>query len=136
VLAQHRIKVEKDYGQLPPISAVKGNLAQVFINLITNACHAMQPGGQVTLTTRREASEVVVRVRDTGSGIEPANLEKIFEPFFTTKAEGKGTGLGLSIVHGIVEKHGGVIQVESQVGEGTTFVVKLPALASGNEPRK
>jgi PAS domain S-box-containing protein len=133
VLSQHGIKVEKDYGELPPISAVKGNLAQVFINLITNACHATQPGGSVTLTTRREASEVVVRVRDTGSGIDPANLEKIFEPFFTTKAEGKGTGLGLSIVHGIVEKHGGVIQVESRLGEGTTFIVKLPVPVG--EPR-
>jgi len=133
VLSQHRIKVEKDYGELPPISAVKGNLAQVFINLITNACHATQPGGSVTLSTRREASEVVVRVRDTGSGIDPANLEKIFEPFFTTKAEGKGTGLGLSIVHGIVEKHGGVIQVESRLGEGTTFIVKLPVPVG--EPR-
>jgi len=126
VLAQHRIRVEKEYGELPPISAVKGNLAQVFINLITNACHAMQPGGTVTLRTRVEEAEVVVRVRDTGSGIEPRYLDKIFEPFFTTKSDGKGTGLGLSIVLGIVEKHGGAIQVESTVGVGTTFIVRLP----------
>ncbi|MGZ3458152.1 MAG: ATP-binding protein, partial [Archangium sp.] len=126
VVAQAKVAVERDYGELPPLSAVPANLEQVFVNLVTNACHAMQPGGQVSLRTRREGREAVVWVKDTGSGIAPANLSRIFEPFFTTKTEGKGTGLGLSIVQRIVEKHGGRLSVESELGRGTTFTVRLP----------
>jgi PAS domain S-box-containing protein len=126
VVAQSKVSVVRDYGELPPLSAVRANLVQVFVNLITNACHAMRAGGQVSLRTRREGREAVVWVRDTGSGIEPSHLSRIFEPFFTTKAEGKGTGLGLSIVQRIVEKHGGCLSVESQLGQGTTFTVRLP----------
>jgi two-component system NtrC family sensor kinase len=126
VVAQSKVSVTRDYGDLPPLSAVRANLVQVFVNLITNACHAMQAGGQVSLRTRREGREAVVWVRDTGSGIEPSHLSRIFEPFFTTKLEGKGTGLGLSIVQRIVEKHGGRLSVESQLGLGTTFTVRLP----------
>jgi two-component system NtrC family sensor kinase len=126
VVAQSKVSVVRDYGELPPLSAVRANLVQVFVNLITNACHAMQAGGQVSLRTRREGREAVVWVRDTGSGIEPSHLSRIFEPFFTTKLEGKGTGLGLSIVQRIVEKHGGRLSVESQLGLGTTFTVRLP----------
>jgi two-component system, NtrC family, sensor kinase len=126
VLAQAKAAVERDYAELPPLSAVRANLVQVFVNLITNACHALLPGGRVYLTTRREGQEAVVWVRDTGSGIEPHHLSRIFEPFFTTKPEGKGTGLGLSIVQGIVEKHGGRLSVESELGKGTTFLIRLP----------
>ncbi len=126
VVGQAKVSVQREYTELPPISAVRANLVQVFVNLITNACHAMSPGGQVTLTTQCEAQEAVVRVRDTGTGIEPKHLSRIFDPFFTTKPEGKGTGLGLSIVQGIVERHGGRISVESTLGEGTTFIVRLP----------
>jgi signal transduction histidine kinase len=96
------------------------------VNLITNACHAMQPGGSVRLITEELPGQVLVSVTDSGMGIAPDHLAKIFEPFFTTKPEGKGTGLGLSIVQSIVEKHGGSITVESAVGDGTTFLVKLP----------
>jgi len=126
VLTQSKVKVERDYGELPPLPAVPANLEQVFVNLITNACHAMKPGGQVRLRTRREGREAVVWVKDTGSGIEPTHLSRIFEPFFTTKTEGNGTGLGLSIVQQIVEKHGGRLGVESELGQGTTFSVRLP----------
>ncbi len=126
VLTQSKVKVERDYGELPPLPAVPANLEQVFVNLITNACHAMKPGGQVWLRTMREGREAVVWVKDTGSGIEPTHLSRIFEPFFTTKTEGNGTGLGLSIVQRIVEKHGGRLSVESEVGQGTTFTVRLP----------
>ncbi|HYO57695.1 two-component system sensor histidine kinase NtrB [Archangium sp.] len=126
VVAQTKVKVERDYGEVPALSGVPANLEQVFVNLITNACHAMQPGGQVSLRTRREGREAVVWVKDTGSGIEPTNLSRIFEPFFTTKREGQGTGLGLSIVQRIVEKHGGRLSVESELGHGTTFTVRLP----------
>lgn len=126
VVAQAKVKLERDYGEVPALSGVPANLEQVFVNLITNACHAMQSGGRIGLRTRREGREAVVWVKDTGSGIEPENLSRIFDPFFTTKTEGKGTGLGLSIVQRIVEKHGGRLSVESKLGEGTTFTVRLP----------
>lgn len=127
VVAQARVTVHRDYaGEVPPVAAVRANLVQVFVNLVTNACHAMPPGGQVHLSTVQEGQEAVVRVRDTGTGIEPRNLSRIFEPFFTTKPEGRGTGLGLSICQGIVENHGGRLSVESTVGQGTLFTVRLP----------
>jgi two-component system, NtrC family, sensor kinase len=126
VVTHAKVSVRREYTELPPISAVRANLAQVFVNLITNACHAMSPGGQVTLTTRREGQEAVAEVRDTGTGIDPTNVGRIFDPFFTTKEEGKGTGLGLSIVQGIVESHGGRITVDSTPGQGTTFTLRLP----------
>jgi PAS domain S-box-containing protein len=126
VVGQARVSVHREYSELPPLSAVRANLVQVFVNLITNACHAMPPGGSVMLSTRREGQEAVVSVRDTGTGIDPKHLQRIFEPFFTTKPEGKGTGLGLSICQGIVENHGGRLTVESTVGAGTTFSVRLP----------
>ncbi|MFP2896305.1 ATP-binding protein [Corallococcus sp. 4LFB] len=130
VVSQARVSVQRDYASdVPPLSAVRANLVQVFVNLITNACHAMQPGGQVQLTTLQEGTEAVVRVRDTGTGIEPRDLSRIFEPFFTTKPEGRGTGLGLSICQGIVENHGGRLTVESALGQGTTFTVRLPLAA-------
>jgi two-component system NtrC family sensor kinase len=126
VVNQAKVGVQREYSELPPISAVRANLVQVFVNLITNACHAMTPGGQVTLTTRREGQQAVAEVRDTGTGIDPKHVSRIFEPFFTTKEEGKGTGLGLSIVQGIVESHGGRITVKSTLGQGTTFTLCLP----------
>ena len=129
VVAQARVSVHREYCELPPLSAVRANLVQVFVNLITNACHAMQPGGSVYLTTGRDGQDAVVTVRDTGTGIDPKHLQRIFEPFFTTKPEGKGTGLGLSICQGIVENHGGRLTVESCVGTGTTFTVRLPLSA-------
>ncbi|RKH61947.1 ATP-binding protein [Corallococcus aberystwythensis] len=130
VVSQARVTVQRDYASdVPPLAAVRANLVQVFVNLITNACHAMQPGGQVQLSTVQEGTEAVVRVRDTGTGIEPRNLSRIFEPFFTTKPEGRGTGLGLSICQGIVENHGGRLSVESAMGQGTTFTVRLPLAA-------
>ncbi|CAM4321127.1 GAF domain-containing sensor histidine kinase [Myxococcus xanthus] len=126
VVAQARVTIQREYIELPPLSAVRANLVQVFVNLITNACHAMPPGGSVILATGRDGQDAVVKVRDTGTGIEPKHLQRIFEPFFTTKPEGRGTGLGLSICQGIVENHGGRLTVESTMGEGTTFIVRLP----------
>jgi two-component system, NtrC family, sensor kinase len=126
VLHQHKIAVEREYGEIPQVLAVRGNLVQVFVNLITNACHAMQPGGVVKLSTKVEGNDVLMAVADTGTGIKADHLEKIFEPFFTTKPDGKGTGLGLSIVQGIVERHGGVMKVDSVLGQGTRFSIRLP----------
>ena len=110
-----------------PVYGVKVQLVQVFVNLITNACHAMPLGaGRLTLQTQPSGDgRLSVRVIDSGKGITEDNLQRIFEPFFTTKGEGKGTGLGLSIVRNIVEQHRGTISVLSEVGRGTTFEVVL-----------
>src|SRR5690606_37704719 len=109
-----------------PILAERVRLGQVFVNLVTNACHATSAGGRIDVLARVEGDAAVVEVRDTGAGIAPDALGRIFEPFFTTKARGEGTGLGLSIVRDIVEEHQGRISVESTVGTGTTFTVRLP----------
>ena len=101
-------------------------LRQVLVNLMNNAIHASEPGGTVTLIFSGTAEEVAVTVRDTGGGIPKENLDRIFEPFFTTKSAGEGTGLGLFVSRGIIEKLGGKIALESRVGQGTSFTVKLP----------
>jgi PAS domain S-box-containing protein len=129
-------EVEKKYDStLPPVYGVKGQLVQVFVNLITNACHAMPLGaGRLTLaTTPGGDGKLSARVIDNGKGITEENLQRIFEPFFTTKGEGKGTGLGLSIVKNIVEQHRGAIWVQSEVAYGTTFEV---VLACRPDPRE
>ena len=127
VLHKHGITVERDYRPVPPVRGSRSNLVQVFVNLVTNACHALQPGGRVRLSAEPEGQGVLLRVADNGCGIPTDVLPRIFEPFFTTKPEGVGTGLGLSIVQSIVERHGGTLRVESRAGEGTTFSIRLPA---------
>jgi len=120
---------------LPPILGVRANLVQVFVNLLTNACHALPPdGGSVQVSASPREGGLEIRIADTGQGIEEKVLAHIFEPFFTTKPEGRGTGLGLTIVQGIVEKHGGSISVQSTVGKGTVFTVWLPV--SGEEQKR
>ena len=126
VLSKHGVTLARDFGAVPGFMAVKQNLVQVVVNLITNACHAMPSGGSVTVVTRAKDGAALVQVKDSGAGIKPEVKARIFEPFFTTKPDGKGTGLGLSIVLGIVEKHGGTIEVDSEPGQGTTFTIKLP----------
>ncbi|MBI5584732.1 MAG: two-component sensor histidine kinase [Deltaproteobacteria bacterium] len=119
--------IRKYRENLPMIYSDPSLLRQVFLNLINNAMDAIQKGGEITVETEiGEGDSVEIRVRDTGMGIPAENLGKIFNPFFTTKPPGKGTGLGLSICHGIMEKLGGNISVVSQVGKGTTFIIKLP----------
>ena len=113
------------------VYAVKGQLHQVFINLITNACHAL-PGehGEIAIATSFDENELVhITVEDNGSGIPEAVRGRIFEPFYSTKGEGQGTGLGLSIVRNIVEQHGGVIDVWPRLGGGTIFEIRLPGRA-------
>jgi len=129
VLAKHGVSLERSFTEVPLFLAVKQNIVQVFVNLITNACHATPSGGQVRITTEREGDHVVVRVADSGQGIAAEVQGRMFEPFFTTKPDGKGTGLGLSIVQGIIENHGGVISVASTLGQGTTFTIRLPMLS-------
>ncbi len=115
-------------GDLPRISCDASQLQQVLMNLIINGAEAIQGGGLVTVRTSTAGDYAVIEVSDTGTGIPREHLSKIFDPFFTTKEEGHGTGLGLAVAYGIVEAHGGDIEVESQVGRGTTFRVTLPLL--------
>ncbi len=122
-----RCEVTRDYGDLPGVECLSGQIDQLFMNLLANAADAVAGQGRVTIRTRAlGADRVVVEVEDGGCGIEPGVLEKIFDPFFTTKPVGKGTGLGLSISYGIVTRHGGSIQVRSEPGRGTCFRVELP----------
>jgi PAS domain S-box-containing protein len=127
ILAEKQIEVLREYGKLPDVPAFPAQLNQVFLNLITNAAHAItHEDGKITFKTMKDGDTVVVKVSDNGVGIKPDHLEKIFEPFFTTKDVGKGTGLGLSIVYKIIDKHGGTIAVQSKVGKGSEFTVTLP----------
>jgi two-component system NtrC family sensor kinase len=117
---------------LPPVCASPSEMQQVFLNLINNALDAMEKsGGEINITTRVDGDRVVVDVADTGPGIPQANLGRIFDPFFTTKPVGKGTGLGLSICYGIIQKMGGEISVQSAVGVGTVFHIRLPIPKDG-----
>ncbi len=115
---------------LPLIDGDPNQLQQVFLNLALNACEAMPQGGTLLISSSADKEKVVVKVTDTGCGIPPEHLDRIFEPFFTTKPVGKGTGLGLSVSYGIVQQHGGNIEVESKVGFGSTFTVLLPVRTS------
>ncbi len=123
----NRITLETVLGQsLPSLMVDRHMIEQVLMNLILNAVQAMKNGGVLTIRTAVAEGICRVEVGDTGSGIPPAVLPRIFDPFFTTKSEGEGTGLGLSVSLGIVERHGGKILVESEVGKGTTFTLCLP----------
>jgi len=130
---KYKCTVKKDYGELPLVWCVISQLNQVFMNLLVNAAHAIPVKGEITLQTGRRDEEVFVSVADTGTGIAPENLGRIFEPFFTTKPVGKGTGLGLSLAYSIVQKHRGRIEVQSEVGKGSTFTVWLPIRAKDVE---
>ena len=113
--------------KLPLINASSTELQQIFLNLVNNAIDSMDSaGGEVNITARHAGKKIVVDIADTGLGIPSSNIDRIFDPFFTTKPVGKGTGLGLSICYGIIKKMGGDIDVESEVGKGTTFTVTLP----------
>lgn len=123
---KYKCAVHKRLGDIPPIRCNPGQLNQVFLNLLVNAAQAILEHGDVTISTEAVDGCVVVRVSDTGRGIRPEHLPKIFDPFFTTKQAGKGTGLGLLISQEIVQRHNGTIEVESELGRGTTFTVRLP----------
>lgn len=127
------ITIETRYApNLPAILGNAGQLQQVFTNVIINAYQAMAPqGGRLTVETRVRNGRVEVLFADTGCGIPPEQIKRIFEPFFTTKNEQEGTGLGLSVSYGIIADHGGEIQVQSEVGRGSTFTISLPAADEG-----
>ena len=113
---------------LPPVSVDAPQIQQVLVNLFINAIQAMDQGGDlfIEVSLDQEHDLVMVTVRDTGTGIKKDILPYIFDPFFTTKST-KGTGLGLSVSYGIIRQHHGEIAVESEEGQGTTFMIKIPA---------
>lgn len=120
--------VVKEYQDLPTVMCYADEINQVWTNLIQNGIQAMGPAGKLTISTQSNEKNIVVSIKDTGEGIEPAILEKIFEPFFTTKKQGEGSGLGLDIVKKIIDKHNGAIDVESELGIGTNFIITLPII--------
>ena len=130
-LRKSSVEIIKNYDQIPPMVVGNGGkLQQVFTNLILNARDAMFGGGTITLSTSTgPTGDVIVEVADTGEGIPQENLSKVFDPFFTTKGVGNGTGLGLAVTYGIVQEHGGTIEVKSADGLGATFTITFPAAA-------
>ncbi len=124
---KYKAEVKKELSELPEIFGYGSQLAQVFINLIINAAHAIENKGEIVVRSFLDGKNIVVEVADNGKGIREDLVGRIFDPFFTTKPSDQGTGLGLSIAQEIVAKHGGTISVSSQVGKGTTFRVEMPA---------
>jgi signal transduction histidine kinase len=133
-LVQHetkkRIEIVRDYGDTPRIPCYPNELNQVFMNIMMNAIHSIEGHGRIAITTRNDAENVYVSIKDTGEGISKQDLSRIFDPGFTTKGVGVGTGLGLSITYNIVKKHHGSIDVKSEPGGGTEFIVTLPLHAN------
>jgi signal transduction histidine kinase len=123
---KYKCEVVREFGELPDIDCLPSQLNQVFMNLLVNAAQSIETRGRITIRTGREGERVWIEVGDTGQGIPPENISHLFDPFFTTKPVGKGTGLGLSVSYNIVEKHHGKIEVQSEIGKGTTFRVWLP----------
>jgi PAS domain S-box-containing protein len=129
-LVHHELKnkatVIKEFGELPLVHCYPNQLNQVFMNLFVNAAQAIEKEGVIKIKTFSDGSHAYVKISDTGKGIPPENLPRIFDPGFTTKGVGVGTGLGLSISYNIIQKHKGEIKVDSEVGKGTEFTIKLP----------
>lgn len=124
---KYKADVIKEYGDLPEIECLPSQINQVIMNLVVNAAQAMgAQRGKITIRSGVEDDQVWLEVADNGSGIAPESLQRIFDPFYTTKPVGQGTGLGLSLSYGIVNKHGGHITVQSEVGVGTAFKIVLP----------
>jgi len=128
----HNIKIEKSfYEDLPTIVADETKLKQVFLNIILNAAQAMEGNGRLIISTTIDKNYIKIRIQDTGPGIPPEIMGNLFSPFFTTKE--KGTGLGLAISYGIIERHMGKIDVETELGKGTAFIIYLPVSVSGDD---
>ncbi len=123
---KERIEIKKEFGQIPLLMCYPGQLNQVFMNIIYNASDAIKEKGEIAISTKEENGSIYIAIRDNGVGMTEEVKSHIFEPFYTTKPVGKGTGLGLSISYGIIEKHKGTIEVKSEVGKGTEFMITLP----------
>ena len=123
---KYKADVIKDYGDLPRVQCYPQLLNQVFMNLLINCSQSIEKRGEINIKTRADNGYVEIKISDTGSGIPKENLNRIFDPFFTTKDVGKGTGLGLNVAYNIIKKHHGKIDVNTGVGKGTTFTIKIP----------
>lgn len=123
---KYKAEVHKAYGDLPLVSCYPQQVSQVFMNLLANAAQAIEKKGRIDISTRHCNDRVEIRVSDDGAGIAEENLSKVFDAFFTTKPVGKGTGLGLNVVYNIIKKHNGTIDVQSEMGRGTSFTIHLP----------
>lgn len=128
---KYKAVVTKELGDIPPVKCNIGKLAQVFMNILINAAHAIDKQGEIKIKTWSDLKNIYIAISDTGSGIPEANISRIFEPFFTTKEAGIGTGLGLSVAHDIIKQHKGEIKVESTTGKGTTFIIEIPLTEEG-----
>ena len=133
---KNRIEVVRDFQLNQPVVCRAGQINQVFMNIIYNAIQAMDQKGTLRVPTRRMDNLAVVRISDTGKGIPPDVIGKIFDPFFSTKKVGEGTGLGLSISYGIIEQHGGHLEVASEVGKGTEFTIRIPLQAVSRKEKE
>ncbi len=130
-----RIKIRKEFGNIPEIKGSSSQLNQVFMNILSNAADAIPEEGIITIETKmKDNNNLIIKISDTGEGISLENQTRIFDPFFTTRTKEQGMGLGLSISKKVIEKHNGTIEVDSHVGEGTTFTVTLPI--KSKRPRK
>jgi signal transduction histidine kinase len=125
-LRRREIRVERDFELVPQIRADPEKLQQLFLNLFLNAADAMPEGGTLRVALRPDGEAIEIRVADTGTGISEQDLARVFEPFFSTKSAGEGSGLGLVVAQSIVHDHGGEIEVESELGKGTEFRIRLP----------
>ncbi len=124
-LTRH-VQIELMLGNLPPVPCYPALLNEVFMNLLVNACQAIKESGRIAVETECEADSAVIKIRDNGCGIAPEHIGRIFDPGFTTKGVGVGTGLGLAIVYSVINEHGGSVSVESTLGQGSTFTIRLP----------
>jgi two-component system, NtrC family, sensor kinase len=129
---KNRIRVHTDFGPTPEALCYASQLNQVFMNILSNAAQAIESEGEIWITLRHlpETQCAQINIKDSGKGMPPEVLEKVFDPFFTTKGVGQGTGLGLSISYGIIKQHGGDIQVQSEPGKGTEFIITIPLEAT------
>jgi len=123
---EDRITIHKNYGKIPHLECLPGKLNQVFMNILTNSILAIEGKGDIYIETDRIEDKAKISIRDTGKGMTPEVRDHIFEPFFTTRAVGTGTGLGLSISYSIIEEHNGTIEVTSEPGKGSEFVITVP----------
>ena len=129
-----QVELVKEFSDIPVIECYPGKLNQVFLNIISNAIHAINkrygdnPGGILTISTANKANAIQVKIKDNGTGMDESTKKKVFEPFFTTKEVGEGTGLGMSIAYNIIKKHDGNITINSEPGVGTEFILELPLM--------
>jgi len=123
---KYKATVTKEFGNTLRVEGFPQKLNQVFMNILVNAGQAIKEKGEIKILTETQGDKAVITISDNGCGIDQAHLSKIFDPFFTTKEIGKGTGLGMNIAYNIIQEHNGTIEIESEVGKGTRFIIKLP----------